>query len=100
MIEVDDLRVFVGASTSDTDFLTICLNSAVDLVEAYVGDNDVPSNVLDDAYLQVGSELYHRRNAPNGISQFAAFDGSALRIARDPMSSTYPLLNRYVTGGV
>jgi len=100
MIGIDDLRVFVGASVSDNDFLTTCLNTSIHLVESFVGDNEVPADVLDDAYLQVGSELYHRRNAPNGISQFAAFDGAPIRIARDPMSSTYPLLQRYVVGGV
>ena len=100
MVTVEDLREFVGASVSDTDFVQICLNTAVSLVESYVGASDVPTDVLDNCYLQVGSELFHRRNAPSGISQFASFDGTAMRVARDPMTSTYPILNRYVLGGV
>jgi hypothetical protein len=48
----------------------------------------------------VASELFHRRNAPNGIAQFASMDGTAMRVSRDPLTSTYPLLNRYVLGGV
>lgn len=97
---VEDLRAYVGASISDNDFLASCLNEAVDLVEAYVGTADVPNSVLDNCYLQVGSEIYHRRNAPSGITQFASFDGTALRVARDPMQSAYPLLQRFVRGGV
>jgi len=100
MATVEEVRNYVGASSSDNQFITTCLDTAVSLVEAYVGITEVPSNVLDVAYIQVASELYHRRNAPNGIAQFAAMDGSAMRVSRDPLTSTYPLLNRYVTGGV
>jgi len=56
---------------------------------------------LDNAYLQVGSELFHRRNAPSGIAQFSSLDGtSPVRVAKDPMTSVYPLLNRWVVNGV
>lgn len=100
MVTVDDLRSFVGASVSDNDFLQTCLDTATSLVESYVGASDVPTNVLDTAYLQVSSELFHRRNAPSGISQFASMDGAPMRVARDPMASTYPMLQRFILGGV
>lgn len=100
MVTVDDLKDYVGASVSDTDFLTKCLGTAQNLVDAYVGSNLIPDEVLDNAYLQVGSEIYNRRSAPSGIAQFAAFDGAPVRVARDPMTSTYPILNRFMVGGV
>ena len=49
------------------------------------------------AYLECGSELYHRRSAPNGIAQFTSYDGSPMRIARDPMTPVYALLRRYIS---
>jgi hypothetical protein len=100
MATVEEVRNYVGASISDTDFITTCLDTAVSLVEDYVGTSEVRNNVLDIAYTQVASELFHRRNAPNGIAQFASMDGTAMRVSRDPLTSTYPLLNRYVLGGV
>lgn len=102
MVTVDDLKDFVGASTSDEAFLTTCLATAFDLVDAYTASASasVPASVLDSAYLQVASEIYHRRSAPSGITQFASFDGAPMRVARDPMASTYPMLQRFVLGGV
>ena len=77
-----------------------CEAEAEALVTAYVGTALVPSEVLGRAVLEVGSELFHRRSAPNGVAQFGTLDGAApLRVARDPMVGAYPLLARYVGGG-
>jgi hypothetical protein len=100
MVIVEELRDYVGASVSDDAFLGTVLLTAQDMVWAYVGDSTVPDTVLDLAVMQVASELFHRRNAPNGVAQFAALDGTPVRVARDPMTSTYPLLNKFVLGGV
>lgn len=100
MATVDDLRGYVGASVSDNAFLQDCLDTATALVDAYVGSNLIPDAVLENAYLQVGSEIYNRRSAPSGIAQFAAFDGAPVRVARDPMTSTYPMLNLFMVGAV
>lgn len=99
-VTVEALRGYVGASVSDDSFLETCLDQAVELVDTYVGTTEVPQVILDNAYTQVGSELYHRRSAPSGITQFASFDGSAIRVARDPLTSVYAVLNRYVVSGV
>lgn len=99
-VTVEELREYIGASVSDDEFLGECLTAAVALVEAYTGGVDVPVAIEDLAYKQVASELFNRRNAPNGIAQFSTFDGSPIRVARDPMTSTYPLLNAWVVGGV
>jgi hypothetical protein len=91
-----DLLAYVGASSNDAAYVESCYNEAVELVSQYVGDRAVPATVLLRAYLECGSELFHRRSAPNGIAQFGALDGTPIRVARDPMIGVYPLLVRYV----
>lgn len=95
-----DLKNYVGASAIDDDFVEACWDEAVALVASVVGEADVPIKVLNRAYLEAGSELYHRRSAPNGIAQFQTFDGSAIRVARDPLIGVYPILQRYVGYGI
>lgn len=99
MTSAADLQAYVNANSSDEAFVTTCLAEATALVQAYVGTAVVPPVVLDRAVLEVGSELFHRRQAPSGVAQFAALDGAPIRVARDPMVGAYPLLARYVGGG-
>ena len=102
MTTKEQLLDYVGGTQSDLDFVEQCLAQAIMLVNAYcVRTPEIPEEILDNAYLQVGSELFHRRNAPSGIAQFSSLDGtSPVRVAKDPMTSVYPLLNRWVVGGV
>lgn len=95
-----DLKNYVGAPDSDDAFVETCFDDASSMVSVFVGQAFVPVNVRNRAILEVGSELYHRRSAPNGVAQFSTFDGSPIRIARDPMVGAYPLLTRYVGLGV
>lgn len=96
-----DLTAYVGAPPSDDAFVGACWVTAVELVTRYVGGATVPGEITDRATLEVGSELFHRRQAPNGIAQFASPDGgAAVRVARDPMVAAYPLLAPYVGLGV
>jgi hypothetical protein len=61
----------------------------------------VNADILNRAKIECGSELYHRRSAPNGVAQFATLDGgSAVRVARDPMIAAYPILVPYVGQGL
>jgi hypothetical protein len=103
-MDYTNLESYVGADTSDSAYVEQCWGEALSLVSAYVGTVDpvqvIPAEILDRAALEVGSELYHRRQAPNGVSQFASFDGAPIRVARDPMLSAYPLLQRYLGLGV
>lgn len=60
----------------------------------------VPAPVLDRATREVCSDLFARRNAPNGIvnTQFAGPDGpvsAPARLHRDPLVPAYPLLSRW-----
>lgn len=98
--DYDELKSYVGAQSVDDDFVDSCWHEAIALVDGYVGTADVDADVLNRAYLECGSELYHRRSAPNGVAQFATMDGgSAIRIARDPLVGCYPLLSRFMPAG-
>ncbi|CAB4149715.1 hypothetical protein UFOVP545_21 [uncultured Caudovirales phage] len=94
-VTLAEFQAYVG--TDETDFPQECLTSGHALVTAYVGEIEtVPVSVHDQAVLIASSELFHRRSAPNGVAQFAAFDGAPIRVAKDPMNAVYPLLQRYV----
>jgi hypothetical protein len=95
------LQAYVGAPDSDDTFTTACWDEAVVLVAKFVGTATVPATVLLRAKIECGSELFHRRSAPNGIAQFATLDGgSAVRVARDPMIAAYPILTPWVGQGI
>lgn len=96
-----DLKAYVGADgTGDDAYLQDCWNQATELVTRYVGTSVVPVPIIDRAVLEVGHELFNRRNAPSGSSQFAVFDGGTqpVRGPRDPMAMVYPMLGRWVVG--
>lgn len=100
MVTAADLAAYVTGSATDP-FIAACCTQAGELVAAYVGDAVIPAAVADRAALEVAAELFHRRQAPGGITQFATPDGgSAVRMARDPMVAAYPLLNRYLGLGL
>lgn len=92
-----DLADYVGAVVDE--YVTQCLAVAKQMVTDYVGDVTVPDEIVDRATLEVGSELFHRKNAPNGVAQFASLDGAPIRVARDPMVAARPILAPYMPGG-
>jgi len=95
-VTLAEFQAYIGTDETG-DFIESCLDAANAHVGNYIGLVDtVPNEVHRQAIMMVGSELYHRRSAPNGIAQFASMDGSPVRVARDPMTSVYPLLQRYV----
>lgn len=100
MVTVADVRTYCGAPMSDDVFLTGLLSEAQALIVAYVGHTDLPEAVMDNAVTQVTRELWFRRDAPAGITQFASMDGVGLRVSTDPLISVYPLLDRYTLRGV
>lgn len=102
----DDVRLaeYVGLPGGPTAFVTQCARDAAELVATWLGewsalDPGVPFDVLDRAILEVGAELFHRKNTKNAVAQFATPDGSPVRIARDPMVAAYPLLRPWIGGG-
>lgn len=100
--EVDGaaLLTYVGGDQRDAEYAQDCVDTAIALVDKHIGSADVPAAIRRRGILEAGSELFHRKNAPNGISQFATPDGkSPVRVARDPMLSVYPLLAEFVGMG-
>lgn len=103
---IAEMKAYVtpGATTvssADDAFVLACLETAISLVDNRVGTakDTIPLAVLNHAYVQVGSELFNRRSAPNGISQFASPDGGAIRVARDPMVAAEPMLAPFLRLG-
>lgn len=97
----DKLASALGCYVGDvplTDYLKECITVAWLSVTHFVGPAVIPSHILDRAVLEVAAELYHRKNAPNGIKSYAdAFDGaSAIRVARDALVAARPLLTPYM----
>lgn len=92
-ISAADFADYIGSEV--TDFTTECLSAGHALVDRYQGEAEVPEKVHIQAVMICASELYHRRSAPNGVAQFASFDGSPIRVAKDPMNAVYPLLMPY-----
>ncbi|MBD8466794.1 hypothetical protein IFU30_10995 [Plantibacter sp. CFBP 8798] len=87
------LLKYVNGSSSDLPFAETCWDQASALVSQHVRSAVVPDSIVERATLEVGSELYHRRQAPNGIATFGGMDGGqAIRVARDPMVGAYPIL--------
>lgn len=101
-----DLRKYVNSShDGDEDFIVQCWAEATELVRRYVRGVEhfefMHSEVFQRAVLEVGAELFHRRNAPGGITQFATIDGTApVRMARDPMVGAYPILDPFLPGAI
>lgn len=94
------LSDYVGAGVDQTALVSACSEEAAALVARYIGTATVPNAVKDRAELEVGSELFHRQSAPNGIAQFQTLDASPVRVARDPMVGAYPLLAPFVGLGI
>ena len=94
-VTLEEFQAYVG--TDETTFPQECLTAGHALVTKYIGAvTTVPVSLHDQAVLITSSELFHRRSAPNGVAQFASFDGAPIRVAKDPMNAVYPLLQRYV----
>ena len=101
MVSVDAVMDYLGAGESDREFVAVCVATATTLVDAYVGATSVPEDIMDAATTQTASEMFHRKSAPSGVAQFSSLDGiSPIRVAKDPMTSVYPMLNRWVVLGV
>lgn len=95
----NDLAAFVNATSgADDTFVQSCWDAAKVMVDDFVGTNIIPTAALDRAYLACGSELFHARQAPNGIA--AGFEGAPVRISRNAMNAAYPFLQNYMVMGL
>ncbi|AHU90387.1 hypothetical protein CQ11_01365 [Trueperella pyogenes] len=81
--------------------LTALLTTAADLVGKYTGPawDTMPTTVQNHVLTTVARELETREKSPGGV--FAAFgehDGT-IRLARDPLTMAYPLMQPWIPGG-
>lgn len=113
----DDLVAYVSALPgADTTFAEGCFEEAVAMVDGFIGSTpdqlldgyegafglySVPAVIRDKCILQVGANLYHQKAAKNGIAGFTGDDTPVpVRVARDPMLDSYPLLRRFIPVGL
>ena len=97
-VSVEEFRAYVGTK-EESSFVDDCLASGLAMVERYIGTfTTVPAAVKDNAVLVTASEIFHRRQAPGGVTQFADMSGSAVRVGKDPMNAAYELLRPFVGG--
>ena len=102
LMDFNDLRKYVGATQSaDTDaFVEECWDGAVAFVDRFIGDQTIPVSVRELAILKCGAEMFNQKAAKNGVMNQAGYDGSPVRIARDPMVAAYPVLAPWVVWGI
>jgi hypothetical protein len=87
--------------TTNDSYIQDCIDEATDMVTTFIGSATVPDLAKDRAVLETVMSLYHRRQAPNGLAQFAGIDGTTvIRVPRDPMAGAYPILARYMVIGL
>lgn len=59
----------------------------------------VPLVIWERAVLSCAADLYYRKQAKGGISQFATPDGSPMRLRHDPMAEARALLAPFLPAG-
>lgn len=85
---------------ADSDYVEQCVAEAKEMVANHIGKATVPTSIVDRAELEVGAELFHRRQSRNGIAGLDGVDAAPMRIARDPMKAAAPLLAPYLGPGI
>lgn len=98
-VTVVQFREYIGTD-EDSVFVTNCLQAGLALVTRFIGTvTGIPTHIVDNAVLIASSELFYRRQSPQGVTQFASMDGNPVRAAKDPMNAVYPLLAPYTSYG-
>lgn len=100
MTTAADLKAYLDIESTGADaFIASCAVTADALVSGYVGDAVVPAAIRERAGLEVGAELYIRRQTRGANSgQIANLEGPTFRTARDPLEGVYSMLAPYVIG--
>ncbi len=84
----------------DDTFVADCARQALALVGIVIGTTEgVDPDARERAIIEAGSELFHKRQAPSGISQFADAAGTPMRVARDPMNVARVILQPWLPMG-
>lgn len=101
MVVWNNLKTYIGTSGSEDDnFIQGCFDHAVILLTTATASafRPIPEGIMDQMVLEVGNELYNRKNAPGAQSQYTQFDGSSVpvRAPRDPLTQVRSILAMYV----
>jgi hypothetical protein len=97
-VTIEEFRAYIGTDET-SDFVSECLTAGHALVTKFIGTATVPSTIHDNAVLMASSELFYRRQSPQGVTQFASMDGSVVRAAKDPLNAARELLRPYTGFG-
>ena len=97
-VTIEEFRAYIGTDENST-FVDECLTAGHALVTKFIGTATVPVTVHDNAILMASSELFYRRQSPQGVTQFAAMDGNPIRAAKDPMNAARELLRPFTSFG-
>lgn len=96
----ETLSTYVKALDKDAAYVADCELQATAMVEQFIADNGrtgviLPAVIKARAVLEVGAELYFRREARLGIAGLDTEAAAPVRISRDPMRAAYDLLTPY-----
>ena len=97
-VTIEEFRSYIGTD-EDSTFVTECLTAGHALVTKFIGTATVPVTVHDNAILMASSELFYRRQSPQGVTQFSSLDGNPIRAAKYPMNAARELLRPYPSSG-
>jgi hypothetical protein len=113
-VSASDLSAYLGPlDPSYAEFVGDCATQANALVagligsqmSALVGSDTAPAIVtvnqtlIDRATLEVGAELFNRRDTKNGFAQFAGTGDNAVRVRIDPLIPARAILAPILAGG-
>lgn len=99
-MDAETLAAYVLADPSDRGFVAQCLETATSLVDAKIGRAQVPAQVRRAAILEVGANLFHRRQSSRDSATGIDADTgpSWFRPALDPLTPAWPLLRPFLEG--
>lgn len=102
---VGEVAAYVGDCTAEAvEFVTrIVPNTSTTQVVDGILQNVATASPLGALYqrevIELGSELYYRRQARNGVVSVSALDGAPIRISNDPYKAAESRLARFVPLG-
>lgn len=82
VITPEELGRWVNNPAADPELLKLVSEAASDQITQIIGGRTVPWVPMRLACLTLASDLYERRNSPNGVRGFGV-DGVAVRIGSD-----------------
>lgn len=100
VVTAEQLRVYIGAKENELDAVTLDLARAEgEITRALERAWRQPTEAeRDGLVLEVGHELFKRRDSPSGSSQYADYStGQPVAGPRDPLTPVWPMLRRFVT---